>query len=303
VAAPFTLSYGDRSAYIVGVQDLIQKPPLTMLQEFSRDLSWKDWKGVRYSLRECWQYVTGPASRKEGCTPGTRDANNNKKAPETFRDEANHHIIERRTSGLGNNLPESYALLTLDEVLAVRLYSGPAYQVLNGFLRQVSHLSGDFRKVAGKDVRLTFAATVGHLCHAIRKIAAVATAEEAQQPLYRGVRGELPSSFWYPDKQGFICATDSAFMSVSKNKQTPMDYMGPGRNVLWRLAPGAETSGAYHYGADISSLSQYAGEEEILFPPSTMLVAGTEGENRATLEKTKKVEDGTYRGKQKGDRV
>ena len=295
VAAPLTLHYGERSSYIAGVQDLIQKPSLTMLQEFSRDSSWKDWKGVSYSLRECWQYVTGPASRKEGCTPGTRDDNNEGKTPEQFQDETNHFITERRRSGLGTNLPESYALLTRDEVLAVRLYSGPAYQPLNGFLRQVSHLSGDFRKVAGKDVRLTFSATVGHLCHAIRKLAAVATAEEAQRPLFRGVRGELPNSFWHPDKQGFVCATDCAFMSVSRNRQTPIDYMGLGHNVLWRLAPGLETPGAFHYGADISGLSQFAGEEEILFPPCTMLVASTEGESRKDLEEAEKAEEGTFR--------
>ena len=51
-----------------------------------------------------------------------------------------------------------------------------------------------------------------------------------------------------------------------------------GDNVLWELAPEelhggslAETDSGYHHGADISLLSQFAGEEEILFPPCTIL--------------------------------
>ena len=84
-------------------------------------------------------------------------------------------------------------------------------------------------------VDLTFVATVGHLCHAIRKLAAVATKEEASRPLYRGVRGVLPKGFWVPDK-GMVCALDTAFMSTSANRQTPIHYMGDGpNNVLWEL--------------------------------------------------------------------
>jgi hypothetical protein len=49
-----------------------------------------------------------------------------------------------------------------------------------------------------------------------------------------------------------------------------MDGTGP--NVLWRLQCRAESDAAYHRGADISMLSQYAGEREVLFPPCTMLV-------------------------------
>ena len=40
-------------------------------------------------------------------------------------------------------LDPSRDLLTLDEVLAVRLYSGPAYQPINTFLRQFAKLEDD----------------------------------------------------------------------------------------------------------------------------------------------------------------
>ena len=67
------------------------------------------------------------------------------------------------------------------------LYSGPAYQLINGFLRQVARLDGAHR-VALALMLSAFTATVGHVCRAIRKLAAIATPEEAAAPLYRGVR-------------------------------------------------------------------------------------------------------------------
>lgn len=122
------------------------------------------------------------------------------------------------------------------------------------------------------DTGLTFAATVGHLVSAIIKLAAVATPEEASQPLYRAVRGELPRGFWVPDDLGVVCATDTAFMSTSRSKRTPIDYMGDDdANVLWELSPCEESDSAYHVGADISRLSQFAAEQEVLFPPCSML--------------------------------
>ena len=108
----------------------------------------------------------------------------------------------------------------------------------------------------------TFSATVGALCSAIRKLAAVTFPGETKQPLYRGVRGELPKSFWVSDKQGMVCAVDMAFMSTSRNRTTPIDYMCSGKNVLWELCPREQSDAAYHCGADIKMLSQFAMEHE-----------------------------------------
>ena len=59
------------------------------------------------------------------------------------------------------------------QVLAVRLYSGPAFQPINEFLRQVGRLTGEIRLQMARHPNVTFAATVGLLCSAIRKLAAV----------------------------------------------------------------------------------------------------------------------------------
>ena len=141
---------------------------------------------------------------------------------------ANDYISQRNTSA---------QLLTRDEVLAVRLYSGPAFQPINTFLRQLAALSGEHRVALARHPGLSFAATCRHLSAAVRKLAAVATEAEVAMPLYRAVRGELKRSFWLADEQGMVVATDTAFMSTSRQLSTPLAYMGDGENVLWELQP------------------------------------------------------------------
>lgn len=223
--------------------------------------------------RSCrYAYVCGVASRREGCTAGTRDDGwNDGKSAADFEERVNAFIRERHAEGHGTLRSVESALLTREEVLAVRLYSGPAYQPINGFLRQLASLRGDFRTQLAQHADFTFSATVGHLCHAIRKLTSVATPQEARQQLWRGVRGELPRGFWIPDEQGMIVAVEMGFTSTSRNRQTPLSYMGSGEtNILWQLHPQLESDVGYHYGADITLLSQFAREEEVLFPPCTM---------------------------------
>ena len=82
-----------------------------------------------------------------------------------------------------------------------------------------------------------------------------------------GVRGELPNSFWATDEQGEVRAVDCAFMSTSRDRDTPISFMDEnGLNVLWELKPAAQDDVGYHHGADISMLSQYA-EVPAPFPP------------------------------------
>ena len=273
-----------------------------------RDIEWVDWKGARYSLREEWKYVLGEASPKTGCTAGERDGSNNGMTPDMFQIRANMKILQRRLKNHGGSLPKDSAYLTHEEVLtsrpttfqhlrsatppalalpafvqviAVRLYSGPAYKLINEFLRQTSLLTGDYREQLAKHAGFTFAATAQHLCRAIRKLAAVILFPrdphakspcvyenvharvqvtlpfERRKPLYRSVRGELPRAFWVQDASGLVTAVETAFMSTSSNAATCISYMQPdGPNVLWKLHPKTETDSGFHRGADISMLSQ-----------------------------------------------
>eukprot|EP01052_Picozoa_sp_SAG31_P027381 SAG31_NODE_2560_length_5482_cov_7.141373_4_plen_744_part_01 len=188
-----TLRYGDKTKYIAGLDDLLLMPALTMAEEWDRDLEWQDWKAQRHTSQVVWSYVTHQAIAD---VKTRRDLKNQGKTPTQFCRDVNKFIQTRREAGCGDFLPEANAFLTVDEVIAVRLYSGPAYQPINDFLRQISSLTGKVRKYMAMNPELTFAATVGHICRAIRKLSAVSIAEDTSAPLWRGVRGELPRSFW-----------------------------------------------------------------------------------------------------------
>lgn len=292
-----TLTFLDRQAYTRGTDELTRDLSHKMEDEWKRaDNTWSDWKGVSYTGQECWEYVNSPATEADG-TPGRRDVKNVGVSPDDFLKIAHDHISRRLgAAGGGGGLPPAHALVVMEEVLAVRMYTGAAYQPINTWLRAVAKLPADERRAAALDAGSSFGATVGHLISAIRKLAAASTAQEAARTLYRGLKGVLPASFYLPDaagsvtratpalssphpgpartfcshrlsapQAGVVCATDAAFMSTSLGIETPIHYMAdaPKPNLLWEIAAAAEDDMGYHVGAEVSLLSQYEGEREV----------------------------------------
>jgi hypothetical protein len=270
-----TLGFGRREAFACGLDGLTDKPLLTLAAEWDRPLAWSEGCGVEHTCRAEWAYVTGEASPLELPSRGlTRDAANGGKTPDAFLREANALVAERRRCGYFS-LPEAHAFLSLEEVLAVRLFSGAGYQPVNDFLRGIAATTGAQRRELARHAGLTFAATVGHLCAAIRKLADVCTPEEVGAPLWAGMRGAPPSSFWVPNTQAPVPelnAVTTAFLSTSRLRAEAIRPMQTaGSNVLWELQPMAEDDNGFHRGASIELLSQFACEGECLFPPGTML--------------------------------
>lgn len=278
-ASTRSLMYADSKSYAAGLEDL--RSPLSLELEFQRNLTWTDLRGRAYTTASEWRYVTGAARSQAGCTPGVRDpGENHGLGVDAFIERANAYIRMRRRQmtsvaaggpeGGVQLLEERYALLTREEVLAVRLYSGASYEPINAFLRQLTALSGPFRAAVARDPATTFATTVGHLLSAIRKLSVVASPQEQVAPLYRAVRGELANTFWLGSSP--VAATETGFMSCSRDLHTAVSYMSEeSANVLWEICPSEQSDSAFHYGADISMLSQFPHEREILFPPFTML--------------------------------
>lgn len=187
-----TLQYASRAAYIRNLRDVCEAPTLTMVQELDREFAWTDWLGTEYTLRAEFDYCAGVASRCDSCTAGVRDADNGGRTLGDFRARVNEHIRARRQGGLGLNLDEAHAYLSDEETLAVRLYSGPAFQPINVFLRQIASLTGKHRAAILRHADLTFSATVSHVCSAIRKLAAVNTAEETHNSRSASRRSTRP---------------------------------------------------------------------------------------------------------------
>jgi hypothetical protein len=258
-----TLNFLDRLAFVRGTEELTSGLEHSMDAEWDRGDEWEDRQGASYDARTEFGYVTGAASVKE-CTPGTRDTANAGMRPADFKRRVNDHI---RSHCPGATRAK---LLSEREVVAVRLYTGPGFAPINGWLRAVGELTPEQRRAAALDSRASYGATVGLLISAIDKLSKL---NSGAATLYRGVRGVLPSSFWIPDAQGFVCATDLAFMSTSLSEETPIRYMARGGqpNVMWELECSAEDDVGYHGGAELAMLSQFAQESEVLFPPLTYM--------------------------------
>ena len=142
------------------------------------------------------------------------------------------------------------AELTIPEVAALRLYTGPAYAPINSSLRARG----------GSEWRTT----ISLLYSGVLKLSTLS----APARVYRGVREVetvLPPSFL---DGAFAGGVELAFMSTTLDPCVAIDYSG-----------GAFTAGSLFVidfdmasrGAAINWLSQYPAEEELLFPPCTGL--------------------------------
>lgn len=238
---------------------------------------------------------------------GERDEGHDGYTPGKFLALVNEHIWEVAKGLYGDKLiPEKVPQLTLSEVLAIRLYTGPGYTPINSFLREVAKLGSGWRAKIAHMHQLSYSATVWHLTNGLRKLVRVygngqiqtkvgknitldyekideksknsnsdtgsAAPNKQFATVFRGVRGELPDAFWLKDDFDMVTATDFAFMSTSVDGGICQQYMDSSQvNVLWEIRCKAETSEGFHSGADVSLLSQFPSEKEMLFPPLTML--------------------------------
>ena len=87
--------------------------------------------------------------------------------------------------------------------------------------------------------------------------------------VYRGIHDfVLPDQFWTPNRYGVRGGIDNGFFSTSLVRKTAMEYAAEGGKapLLFEMQ-----QGMIDRGADISFLSQYPFEKEILFSPLTGL--------------------------------
>jgi len=281
--------------YVRGVVEIVFARPLTMAEEWARDHRWTDWEGESFSGQHEWDYVwSQPAVEGRGGVAGFDQGHGGWRLAD-FR----QLYVERVAAAGGSD----ELVPTLEEVAAARLYTGPAFEKLNGFLRLVGQVKERHWRARLAQLRgFTYSSTVHHLMNAIRKLTQIAALEQQQQQqqqqeetdgsgggqpaaaaavtLYRGVRGVLPDSFFEPDVQGFVTAVDFGFSSASAERAVPIGFMSPDEyNVLWVMhcSSGADSAGQLRDGAVLRPLSQFPCEAETLLPPLCMLQVLREG--------------------------
>ena len=101
--------------------------------------------------------------------------------------------------------------------------------------------------------------------------------------VYRGISGmALPDEFWKPNEFDVRGGIESAFMSTTLEREVAMGYAagdGSQMGIVLEMQ-----QGMVNRGADISWLSQYPHEREILFGPLTGIeVLGTRNDSLAVV--------------------
>lgn len=159
--------------------------------------------------------------------------------------------------------------LSLEEVIAVILYSGPMFVVYNCILRRHSQPLNLYQHLVS--CRNLFPTTIVVLCSALQKLSRCTRIPNGT-PLFRGLGGygkftlELPGSFYACDDNGCSGYMDYGFQSWTADVATGLRYSG-----VFQGKPGAcmlETqSSSIDRGADITQFSQFPGEKEFTFVP------------------------------------
>jgi NLR family CARD domain-containing protein 3 len=148
------------------------------------------------------------------------------------------------------------------EVICLRLYTGPLYILYNSVMRK--HPKEVYESLQGNQ----YETTIFCIMSGIIKLSKAAQVPPGRR-VFRGLGGMiLPEEFWRMKKGGFRGGVEWGLMSTTTNQNVAMQYSGvkQQRGTVFEISVGR-----VDMGADISWLSQYPKEEEILFPPLTCL--------------------------------
>ena len=167
-------------------------------------------------------------------------------------------------------------------VYPIPCLAGPMYNIYNNILRSALEGSAEFANL--------YPTTIGLIVSGILKLCRVAKMPEGGA-VFRGLSGlALPPEFFERDQQGFAGGVEPSFMSTTTSDEVAREYSGvrEGREATIFCLLLGKTS----LGADVSWLSQFAGEKEMLFPPRTHLqivgepVLGPDGVSVVKLKPT-----------------
>lgn len=196
----------------------------------------------------CWEYVTMPVPR----LASERELN-----PGDGRDEGHAGFTP---ADFANMSEAQQARLTLPEILSLRLYTGPAYTILQQSCRR-----------EGSEFQVTL------LCLEMA-IVKLGSKNREQFSVFRGVKGQMPAEFqgaYFQDRQ--LAIADKAFISATRDLSVAL---GPkyGGNIVYVFRCGAPQhaeitmDGWLKGGADVAWISQFPDEQEVLFPRYTELL-------------------------------
>jgi Leucine-rich repeat (LRR) protein len=263
----FTFRYGGMEQYHGGLEALIGNPD----PRVGEAMRWEHmespfgcaeyecwWTGKTTACKE-YEYVVHGVANESETLNGRRESGNHGRPLQSFVDST-----EAQAAGLKQ-----------EEVIALRLYTGPMYVWYNYLLRYRHAYNPTAYQSPFDDYKLDesdfpFRTTLHVLNSAIIKLSRTQRAEK----VYRGTKGGcLPPQFWEPNEQNVRGGIELGFMSTTTERKVAMSYakaeIKP--SIVFEMQ-----MGMIDRGAPLQWCSQFPNEAEILFAPLTGLeVVGT----------------------------
>ena len=135
------------------------------------------------------------------------------------------------------------------------------YEKYNLVLRSFSGIPFLQRRLAELCLGNLYATTI----HAINSCVLKLTKRMVACPVYRGFAGaQLPASFWSKDAHGIAGGVEYGFMSTTTEREQALHYADGAASTVVEMQ-----LGMVDRGAELSWLSQYQHEREVLLPPLT----------------------------------
>jgi hypothetical protein len=301
----FELATGSLDQFFDGLEGLLGPPLLhegSILKSMGREHTTEADSSVPFNTsngmfgvtsREEWEFVADPS-------PGEvyleRQSFRSEESAGLQRKAIPLKEMEGRMDGINARLTERrFAPMIVEELVGGRLYTGPMYEKYNSVLRFFSGTTtyasraavpflqtkceqlglGEWFEHPGdatdgtagvrwKWLSLTrYATTIHSINSAVLKLSRLTTA----RPVYRGFSGaRLPASFWEASADGVAGGVEFAFMSTSCEREQAVHYASGATPTVLQMR-----MGLIDRGAELSWLSQYPHEAEILFPPLTSM--------------------------------
>ena len=298
------LLYGGLPSFFNGLEPRIGSPDPKVFEDMVNDHCNKPDSQVEFTTGNYsvvttseveWKFVVEPEAPLKW--PVEERLMNDEKMKSHMRKLLPTETLERRMQQQNVRIREIGGdVLTRNDVVGGRMYTGPMFQKYNTILRGLDSpvdflknsmiqmccsksvseaFLGDAKlfqpangslpyEKASKEINL-YTTTIHVINSCIVKMGKLTVAV----PVYRGMSGRIfPEEFWNPDRAGVRGGVEFAFMSTTPDRSVAEQYSQDGFGIIVEIE-----QGMIDRGAEIAWLSQYPHEVEVLFAPLAGLQA------------------------------
>ncbi len=271
-------SYGSLSLFYGGLESLLGPPKMykgslrnSMEQEHTGE---KDAKsefttsnGVTTTAETEWEAVIAPRPQMYPERRGFREQH-----PEWCRVlKPLEEMINTMETDCNRRLrDDGHTEMIIEELVGGRLYTGPMYAKYNAVLRAKSGDPFLINVCESLCMGNSYTTTIHATNSCVIKLSKLTKAGK----VYRGIKdAKLPKSFWVANSMGVRGGIEYGFSSTTTDESQAMHYAGAEDASDHASTVFQMQMGMVDRGADLSWLSQYPHEKEVLLPPLTGLEA------------------------------